>query len=90
MNFLKTLFGKGQNDPEIKALSDGFCPNCWGVQEYDNLVREKYADTQIDVNNHSAKYAFIQNFMVTHMDGIKLKNTIKGKECPSCKVVYNN
>lgn len=85
MKFIKQLFGN-KNQEEISELSSGHCPNCWGDQKYDNLIREKYKDAQISVNNHSAKYAFVQDFIVTHMDGIKLKSTIKGTECPTCKI----
>jgi len=46
-----------------------------GAQEYDNMIRELYKDKQIDVNNHAANYAFIQDFVVTHVKGIHL---IKG------------
>ncbi|MEL0650840.1 hypothetical protein V6246_05360 [Algibacter sp. TI.3.09] len=88
MNFIKQLLGKGK-EKDINDLSKGYCPNCWGHQEYDNLIREKYEDAQISVNNHSANYAFVQNFMVTHLNGIKLKSTVKGTECPTCVVVNN-
>lgn len=86
MNFIKELFAD-----KVKAVPDlslGYCPNCWGDQEYDNLRREKYNDVQINVNNHTASYAFVQDFIVTHMNGIKLKSTVKGTECPTCKIVY--
>jgi len=89
MNFIKKLFGNNK-EKEVSELSNGYCPNCWGDQEYDNLIREKYKDAQISVNNHTANYAFIQDFMVTHMSGIKLKSTVKGTECPTCKIAYNN
>jgi len=86
--FLKSLFGKR---PDIfDEVPDGVCPNCWGDQEYGNMIREKYKDVQISVNNRESKYAFIQDFLVTHLDGIKLKSTIKGVECPKCKVIYTN
>ncbi|WP_075341855.1 hypothetical protein [Tenacibaculum agarivorans] len=88
MNFLTKLFGT--RSEKINAeLSDGYCPNCWGDQEYDNLIRVKYKDKQIDVNNHSANYAFVQNFIVTYMKGIKLKSTIEGSECPTCYMKKN-
>jgi hypothetical protein len=87
MNFIKKLFIKKVQDSFTEA-PEGICPNCWGDQEYGNVVRDKFKDTQIDVNNHTAKNAFIQDFMVTHMDGIKLKSSIKGMECPTCRVVY--
>ncbi len=65
-----------------------YCPNCWGEQEYDNQVRELYKDHQIDVNNHSANYAFIQDFVVTHLNGIHLKKGNTSLECPTCKIKY--
>ena len=89
MNFIKQLFGKNKQK-ETSELSQGYCPNCWGDQEYDNLIREKYEDAQINVNNHSANYAFVQDFIVTHMNGIKLKSTVKGTECPTCKIRNKN
>ena len=74
MKFLKKIFGNNAKK-EIEELSKGYCPNCWGDQEYDNVIREKYKDIQIDVNNHKANYAFVQDFIVTHLNGIKLKST---------------
>jgi hypothetical protein len=65
----------------------GFCPNCWGSQEYDGLVRQMYVDKQIDVNNHESNHAFIQDFVVKHVNGIHLKKGDNGLECPTCKRV---
>ena len=85
MNFIKQLFGQN-NQKDISELSKDYCPNCWGDQEYDNLIRAKYKDAQITVNNRNANYAFVQDFIVTHMNGIKLKSTVKGLECPTCSI----
>lgn len=85
MNFLKKVLGI-TNEAEIAELTAGYCPNCWGDQEYANEIREKYKDPQIDVNNHQTKYAFVQDFMVTHLDGIKLRSTEGGKGCPRCRM----
>ncbi len=86
--FLKSLFN---NRPDVfDETPEGTCPNCWGDQEYGNVVREKYKDIQIEVNNNASKHAFIQDFVVTHLNGIKLKSTIHGLECPTCKVRYEN
>jgi len=65
---------------------EGLCPNCWGEQEYDNVIRELYKDKQIDVNNHKANHAFIQDFVVTHLKGIHLKKGNNSFECPTCKL----
>ena len=75
---------------EFSETPQNVCPNCWGDQEYGNVIREKYKDAQIDVNNQKSKHAFIQNFIVTHLKGIKLKSTVNGQECPSCKVHFDH
>ena len=69
-------------------VPEGLCPNCWGSQEYDGEIRELYKDKQIDVNNHEANYAFIQDFVVKHIDGIHLKKGNTSLECPTCHVEY--
>jgi hypothetical protein len=85
INFFK------QSSKETKnKVPAGICPNCWGEQEYDTQIRELYEDKQIDVNNHSTNYAFIQDFMVNHLQGIKLKKGNSGIECPTCRVVVSN
>jgi len=84
---LLSFFKKSKEETKGKA-PEGFCPNCWGSQEYDNEIREMYIDKQIDVNNHAANYAFIQDFVVTHIKGIHLKKGNNGFECPTCRAKY--
>lgn len=67
---------------------EGYCPNCWGEQDYDGVIREMYKDKQIDVNNHSANYAFIQEFVINEIEGIQLKKENNSFECPTCKMKY--
>lgn len=82
-------FTKKEQGQKAKA-PEGICPNCWGEQEWDgkyvNLVEEK----QIDVNNHSQKYSFINEFVVEHMDGIRLKKTEQVFHCPTCEKHYHH
>ncbi len=78
-------FFKRQASETAGECPDGLCPNCWGEQEYDNQIREMYREKQIDVNNHSANHAFIQDFVVNHVSGITLRKTETGKVCPTCK-----
>jgi hypothetical protein len=65
---------------------EGLCPNCWEHQEFDNKIREMYADKQIDVNNYTANHAFIQAFVNTHLNKIKLIKGINSFECPTCRL----
>ena len=69
-------------------VPEGMCPTCWGVQEYDNVIRELYEDKQIDVNNGKAHYAFIQEYVIANVDGIRLKKGNNGWECPTCRAKY--
>lgn len=81
---LKKLFNKRPD--EFDKVPEGVCPNCWGDQEYGNVIREKYKDLQIEVNNSTSKHAFIQDFVVTHLKGIQLKSNINGLECSTCRI----
>jgi hypothetical protein len=84
---LINFFRKPKEETKNEA-PEGWCPNCWGTQEYDDQIREMYVDKQIDVNNHEANHAFIQKFVVKNLDGIHLKSGIKGYECPTCHTKY--
>ena len=80
--FKKTAQETNNETPE------GVCPNCWGNQEYDSVIRELYQDHQIDVNNGQANHNFIQNVVVNKIEGIKLKKGNNGLVCPTCPVNY--
>jgi len=80
--FKKTAQETNNETPE------GVCPNCWGNQEYDSVIRELYQDHQIDVNNGQANHNFIQNVLVNKIEGIKLKKGNYGLVCPNCRVNY--
>ena len=90
---LIAFFRKPKEETQGRA-PEGLCPNCWGEQEYDNMVRELYKDKQIDVNNHGENHAFIQDFVVTHLNGITLKKGISGTGmsdlCNEIKIEYPN
>jgi hypothetical protein len=62
---------------------EGTCPLCWGYQEYDHQIRQLFKDKQIDVNNRRDSYMKVQQFVVKHIDGIRLKQG-EIKECPTC------
>lgn len=85
---LLNFFKKSTKDTE-GTTPEGLCPNCWGTQQYDNQIRELYKDTQIDVNNHAANHAFIQDFVVKHLKGIQLKKGKNSLDCPTCHVKYD-
>lgn len=83
------LFFKKSPEETKSKVPEGLCPNCWGEQEFDNVIRVMYKDKQIDVNNHEKNYAFIQEFVVNRLDGIHLIKGDNSLECPTCRKKYD-
>lgn len=83
---LSSFFTKSKDDT-LNQAPDGACAVCWGESEYDGEIRQLYKDKQIDVNNHKAHHAFIKDFVVNHVDGIRLRKMENGYQCPKCKRV---
>lgn len=77
--FFKRPFSETTNE-----IPKGICPNCWGKQEYDKVIRDLYQDHQIDLNNGQANHNFIQNVVVNKIEGIKLKKGNTGLVCSAC------
>ena len=81
-------FFKKPQDKTKRQVPEGLCPNCWGSQEYDSEIRKMYYDKQIDVNNNEANYAFIQDFVVNNISGIRLITDNNKHICPTCKNIF--
>jgi len=79
-------FKKWNKEDEKLPVPYGVCPNCWGRQEYEGEIRDAVRDRQIDINNHAsdATRAFIQDFVVQKIDGIKLQKDGDSFSCPRC------
>ena len=86
LNWLKNKNKEYVDDQEL--VGAGLCPNCWGKQEYDGKFIAAVKDQQIDVNNGEATRSFIQDFVKTHLEPIKLQNHDIYDQCPVCKVKY--
>ena len=81
-----SIFSKFFSNKEL--VEGGACPNCWGEQQYDDVVRDLVKDKQVDVNNHEARHAFIQDFVVNRVDGIHLQRGANGYECSRCRRIH--
>lgn len=88
METLTAFFQKPEEETKDKA-PEGICSLCWGYQEYDGKIRTLLKDKQIDVNNHKDRYTLINDFVVNHIDGIKLKESLiePCEDCGSIKQV---
>jgi hypothetical protein len=85
-NFIKSLtqyFTKSKAEV-ADAVPEGACPNCWGHYEYGDQVRTIIHDRQIDVENNRQVRAFVEDFVVQHVDGAHLREENNKVTCPSC------
>lgn len=93
MNFLQRLLGKSTNVPLFshqELMTAEVCPNCWGRGEYDGQFVEFVKDTtKANINHDKGKQkAFIQQFVETHVSGIRLQIDGLKKACKRCRKVY--
>ncbi len=95
ISFFKKLFGftvETQDGLSKKELVDvGVCPNCWGRQEYqDEFKQFTFDKTKSNINHDkSNQKAFIEQFVETHVTGIKLKNEGDKVVCPKCNAGFH-
>lgn len=85
--FSRLLKNKAEGNKDVAP--EGFCPNCWGKQEYGGNFYEAVEKEQIDLNNVNERKGWIQAYATEHLEGIKLHKTEKGVyECQTCKLTY--
>ena len=89
MSFFKKLFGgkKGSIDLNKEELIEaGACPNCWGMQEYEDEYKTFRKDATKANINHDKQHqkAFVQQFVETNITGIRLKREGDQLICLKC------
>lgn len=73
-------------EKDNKTAPEGFCPNCWGHQKYEGQFLEAINREKIDLKNIGEKRGWIQAYVSSKLQGIKLKKTAKGMQCPTCSI----
>ena len=68
----------------------GICPNCWGIQEYEDQFVQYQEERDRNVVNmdRTAKKSFIQQFVQDNLTGIQLKREGRFYVCSKCKKGY--
>lgn len=85
---LKDWFNK-KKEGDDTLIDSNVCPNCWGRQEYSGAIYEAAENRRIDLQKDDPnRQAFIQNFVIKHIEGITLKEDGDEVVCASCKVRY--
>jgi len=83
LNHLKKADEESGNNPP-----EGYCPNCWGTQEYGGKFYEAARNYNADVNTKNPNLGWVQDYANKHLEGIALKPHQEGLVCEHCKVVY--
>ena len=80
MSIFKKLFSneKSFDQPE------GYCPNCWGKQEYQNEIYEAAEKANVNLNNIDLKRGWIQAYAAKHLQKLKLVNKDNKLVCLTC------
>ena len=68
---------------------EGYCPNCWGTQEYSGKFYEAAKNYDADVDTKNPNVGWVQEYANKHLSGIALKHKDEDVVCPTCKVRYH-
>lgn len=79
-----SLFGFKNKDQGPVEVIEGYCPNCWGTQEYQNQIIVAAKKDNIDLNNISAKKGWIQAYAAQHLTGLRIQYGTKKSGCIHC------
>jgi len=63
---------------------DGYCPNCWGYQEYQGKIFSAAKKENVDLNNVGKIKGWIQAYAAKHFESIKLVKRNGMDTCPAC------
>lgn len=78
---------KGHLETFIKPVSCNNMkniPNAWGHQRYEGKYLKVIVDQQKDVNNKLDSYGTIRDWVIRHIEGVKLKGKANVDFCKNC------
>ena len=92
MNLIKSLANLLQKnksfDPE--DAPEGFCPNCWGREEYGGKFYAAVKNDNVDIKTLSSNKGWIQKYADKNLGTIQLKYDDNDKVvCQRCKTTYH-
>lgn len=94
MDLVKSLiaFLTPKDNKETAVTPAGFCPNCWGREEYGGQFFNRLKQENLDVNSKKSSVGWINAYANKHLMGIALKRKGNGNEliCENCKISYQN
>ena len=90
MNLLSSIlkFLKSERNLESSDSPEGFCPNCWGREEYGGQFFEAVRVNVPDINVKDANVGWIQDYVNKNLTEIKLSSKNGELICGKCKIAY--
>jgi len=70
-------------------VPEGYCPNCWGRQEYGEQFYKAVRNYSTDINSTDPKKGWIQEYANKHLLGIQLQKKDDQLICNQCKITYS-
>lgn len=86
---IKTFFKKKESNLTVMA-PEGFCPNCWGRQEYGGNFYEAMKNEGVNITNIDKKKGWIQDYVSKNLSNIVLKKKGETQTCSVCYTSYNH
>lgn len=83
-NLVNFLTGKSQS----KDAPEGYCPNCWGRQEYGGKFMEAIKKQSWDISKMDDHRGWIQDYADKNLADISLVHKEGYMECNRCNVKY--
>jgi len=85
-SLLRIIKKKQQTNQE--DVPDGYCPNCWGTQEYGGQFFEAVKNNNLDINSKNPDVGWVQDYANKYLLGIELKQEGDKYVCLNCKLKY--
>jgi hypothetical protein len=63
---------------------EGYCPNCWGYQEYQGKIYDAAEKANVDLNNVEKVKGWIQGYAEKNFQGLKFEKRNGVDTCPAC------
>ena len=82
------IFDYLKKDISKKETPSGYCPNCWGRQEYGGEFYKAVKVERINTNKIESKRGWIQAYVGKHLTGIQLEDKDSKQVCKSCQTAY--
>ena len=95
MNMFESLLDhlkRKETGVKISSTPKGFCPNCWGREEYGGHFYSRLQQENLNVNTKDSNVGWIQAYANKHLAGIVLVRHGNGEDliCPTCQTSYQH